>query len=76
MMETPTIAQASDMLAAHDISPVELTQHCLDRIAAVDTGTRGHYEDVPVEPVAATPGVKAVPMVLMVTPFSPVMPVG
>ena len=37
MMETPTIAQASDMLAAHDISPVELTQHCLDRIAAVDS---------------------------------------
>ena len=35
-METPTIAQASAMLAKREISPVELTQHCLDRIAAVD----------------------------------------
>jgi aspartyl-tRNA(Asn)/glutamyl-tRNA(Gln) amidotransferase subunit A len=32
----PTIAEAARLIAAKTLSPVELTQHCLDRIAAVD----------------------------------------
>jgi aspartyl-tRNA(Asn)/glutamyl-tRNA(Gln) amidotransferase subunit A len=35
-METPTIAEAAKLLAARSLSPVELTRHCLDRIAAID----------------------------------------
>ncbi len=35
-MSLPTIADASRQLAARTISPVELTQACLDRIAALD----------------------------------------
>lgn len=35
-MTLPTIADASRRLAARKISPVELTQTCLDRIAALD----------------------------------------
>ena len=36
MAAIPTIAEASAQLAAKAISPVELTQACLDRIAALD----------------------------------------
>ena len=36
MMETPTIADAARQIAARQLSPVELTQHLLDRIAAED----------------------------------------
>jgi aspartyl-tRNA(Asn)/glutamyl-tRNA(Gln) amidotransferase subunit A len=36
MMQTPTIAEAAKLIAARELSPVELTRHCLDRIAAVD----------------------------------------
>lgn len=32
----PTIAEASALIAAKQLSPVELTQHCLDRIAQLD----------------------------------------
>ncbi len=35
-MRTPTIAEAAQQIAARTLSPVELTQHCLDRIAAED----------------------------------------
>jgi aspartyl-tRNA(Asn)/glutamyl-tRNA(Gln) amidotransferase subunit A len=35
-METPTIAEAARLLAARKISPVELTQHCLDRVDALN----------------------------------------
>ncbi|HYZ64432.1 MAG TPA: amidase, partial [Acetobacteraceae bacterium] len=35
-MQTPTIAEAARQIAARTLSPVELTQHCLDRIAAED----------------------------------------
>ncbi len=35
-MDTPTIAQAAALIAARKLSPVELTQHCLDRISATD----------------------------------------
>ena len=35
-MDTPTIAEAASLIAARKLSPVELTRHCLDRIAAVD----------------------------------------
>ncbi len=33
-MQTPTIAEASALIAARKLSPVELTQHCLDRATA------------------------------------------
>ena len=36
MAEIPTIAEASAQLASKAISPVELTQACLDRVAAFD----------------------------------------
>ena len=36
MMATPTIAEAARQIAARTLSPVELTQHCLDRIEAED----------------------------------------
>ncbi|MCB8883183.1 Asp-tRNA(Asn)/Glu-tRNA(Gln) amidotransferase subunit GatA [Acidisoma cellulosilytica] len=32
----PTIAEASDLIARGEITPVDLTQHCLSRIAAQD----------------------------------------
>ena len=35
-MQTPTIAEAAKQIAARQLSPVELTQHLLDRIAAED----------------------------------------
>ncbi len=35
-MQTPTIAEAAKQIAARELSPVELTQHLLDRIAAED----------------------------------------
>jgi len=35
-VQTPTIAEAARAIAARSLSPVELTQHCLDRIAATD----------------------------------------
>src|SRR5947209_3231502 len=35
-MQTPTIAQAGADIASRKLSPVELTRHCLDRIAAED----------------------------------------
>src|SRR5216683_2808432 len=35
-METPTIAEAARLMAARQLSPVELTRHCLDRIETVD----------------------------------------
>ena len=35
-MQTPTIAEAARLIAARKLSPVELTQHCLDRIKTVD----------------------------------------
>lgn len=35
-MEMMTIAQAAALIAKRALSPIELTQHCLDRIAAVD----------------------------------------
>lgn len=35
-MQTPTIAEAATLIAARKLSPVELAQHCLARIAAVD----------------------------------------
>jgi len=35
-MQTPTIADAAKQIAARQLSPVELTQHLLDRIAAED----------------------------------------
>ena len=35
-MQTPTIADAARQIAARRLSPVELTQHLLDRIAAED----------------------------------------
>ncbi len=35
-MQTPTIAEAARQIASRQLSPVELTQHCLDRIAAED----------------------------------------
>lgn len=34
--EFPTIAEASALIAAKKLSPVELTQHCLDRVAKLD----------------------------------------
>jgi aspartyl-tRNA(Asn)/glutamyl-tRNA(Gln) amidotransferase subunit A len=36
MDQTPTIAEAADLIAARKLSPVELTQYCLDRIALLD----------------------------------------
>jgi aspartyl-tRNA(Asn)/glutamyl-tRNA(Gln) amidotransferase subunit A len=36
-MQTPTIADAARQIAARTLSPVELTQHCLDRAAALDS---------------------------------------
>lgn len=36
MMQTPTIADAARQIAARELSPVELTQHLLGRIAAED----------------------------------------
>ena len=33
---TFTIAEAASLMAAHKLSPVELTRHCLDRIAATE----------------------------------------
>lgn len=36
-MQTFTIAEASSQIAAKQLSPVELTQHCLDQIAALDS---------------------------------------
>ncbi|MGI4952023.1 MAG: amidase [Janthinobacterium lividum] len=36
-MQTPTIAEAARQIAARTLSPVELTQHCLDRAAALDS---------------------------------------
>ncbi len=36
MMQTPTIAEAARQIAARQLSPVELTQHLLGRIAAED----------------------------------------
>ena len=36
VMQTPTIAEAARLFASRDLSPVELTRHCLDRIAAED----------------------------------------
>ena len=36
MMQTPTIADAARQIAARQLSPVELTQHLLGRIAAED----------------------------------------
>ncbi|GAC1340682.1 MAG: Asp-tRNA(Asn)/Glu-tRNA(Gln) amidotransferase GatCAB subunit A [Acetobacteraceae bacterium] len=35
-MNTPTIAEAARQIAARTLSPVELTRHCLDRIAEAD----------------------------------------
>ena len=35
-MSTPTIAEAAALIAAKKLSPVELTQTCLDRIAALN----------------------------------------
>jgi aspartyl-tRNA(Asn)/glutamyl-tRNA(Gln) amidotransferase subunit A len=35
-LEFPTIAAAAALIAARKLSPVELTQHCLDRIARLD----------------------------------------
>jgi len=35
-MDTPTIAEAASLIAARQLSPVELTQACLDRIAALN----------------------------------------
>ncbi len=35
-VEFPTIAEAGALIAAKKLSPVELTQHCLDRIARLD----------------------------------------
>ena len=35
-MQALTIAEAARQIAARQLSPVELTQHCLDRIAAED----------------------------------------
>lgn len=35
-MQTPTIAEASRLIAARKLSPVELTKHCLDRIESED----------------------------------------
>ncbi len=37
MDQFPTIASAGAALAAKQVSPVELTRHCLDRIAALDS---------------------------------------
>jgi aspartyl-tRNA(Asn)/glutamyl-tRNA(Gln) amidotransferase subunit A len=35
-LDFPTIAEAAALIAAKKLSPVELTQHCLDRIARLD----------------------------------------
>ena len=35
-METPTIAEAARLFAEHKLSPVELTQACIDKIEALD----------------------------------------
>ena len=35
-MQTPTIAESARLIAARELSPVELTRHCLDRAAALD----------------------------------------
>ncbi|MBV8915565.1 MAG: amidase [Acetobacteraceae bacterium] len=36
-MQTPTIAEAARLIATRKLSPVELTEHCLERIAAEDS---------------------------------------
>ncbi|MBP0625300.1 amidase [Cupriavidus consociatus] len=35
-MQTPTIAEAATLIAARQLSPVELAEHCLSRIEALD----------------------------------------
>jgi aspartyl-tRNA(Asn)/glutamyl-tRNA(Gln) amidotransferase subunit A len=47
-MDTPTIVEAAALLAARKISPVELTQHCLERVNALN-GTLNAFITVTAE---------------------------
>ena len=53
MSGIPSIAEAARRIATRDLSPVELTQACLDRIAAVDEQLHSHVLVLADEALAA-----------------------
>ena len=58
-MDTPTIAEAARQIAARTLSPVELTQHCLDRAAALDPGLNAFIRLTPEPALAAARAAEA-----------------
>ena len=58
-MDTPTIAEAARQIAARTLSPVELTQHCLNRAAALDPGLNAFIRLTPEPALAAARAAEA-----------------